>query len=241
MKTMSIIGCGNFGRLMVEQLKPYFTISINRRRNLAETARELDVEAVTIPEAGKRDIIMLSVPAQHIEVVLKEMAPTVRPGALVLDVASVKMHPVRLMEQLLPAHAEILGTHPLFGPQSAVNGIAGLKIVLCPVRTERMDSIRSFCAETLGLRVFEVTPEDHDRQMAFVQGLNHFIMRAVGEMNLPHSELATPAYQRLLDMKHFVDRDTLDLFFTIQRENDFARDVREQFLASLMRVRDMIG
>jgi prephenate dehydrogenase len=27
-----------------------------------------------------------------------------------------------------------VGTHPLFGPQSAANGIHGLQIAICPVR-----------------------------------------------------------------------------------------------------------
>ena len=38
------------------------------------------------------------------------------------------------MERLLPATASILGTHPMFGPDSARGGVAGLPMILCPVR-----------------------------------------------------------------------------------------------------------
>ena len=63
---------------------------------------------------------------QKLEPVLKEVAPFIKPGALVVDVASVKVKPTGWMEQHVPAHADIVGLHPLFGPQSGKNGIAGL-------------------------------------------------------------------------------------------------------------------
>ncbi len=41
------------------------------------------------------------------------------PDVLVMDTCSVKTHPVGLMERMLPATISILGTHPMFGPDSA--------------------------------------------------------------------------------------------------------------------------
>lgn len=155
--------------------------------------------------------------------------------ALVIDVASVKVRPIQLMRDLLPPETEIIGTHPLFGPQSGKDGIAGLPIAFCPVRAsaERIECVRKFLAETLALQVFEISPEEHDRQMAYVQGLTHLISRAVGEMELPRTELATAAYRRFLDMRSNLANDSWDLFVTIERENPFAPEVRKMLRAKL--------
>ena len=41
------------------------------------------------------------------------------------------------MAEMLPDDARILGTHPRFGPDSGRETIAGLPMVLCPVRIDR--------------------------------------------------------------------------------------------------------
>ena len=61
----------------------------------------------------------------------------VRPGATVLDVASVKMLPSRWLERHMPETVHVVPTHPLFGPQSAAQGVAGRQLVICPLRGDQ--------------------------------------------------------------------------------------------------------
>jgi prephenate dehydrogenase len=46
------------------------------------------------------------------------MAPALRPGQLIIDTCSVKERPLEWMLEELPDHVQIVGTHPLFGPDS---------------------------------------------------------------------------------------------------------------------------
>lgn len=200
------------------------------------------VVPVDLDRAAQADVIVLAVPVQSFDGVLEGLRPHLEERAragrglpLVVDVASVKVRAVERMVRGLPDAASIIATHPLFGPESGRDGIAGLPIAYCPVRAseERVASLRGFLAETLRLRVIETTPDEHDRQMAYVQGLTHLISRAVGEMELPQTPMATAAYRRFLDMRANLAKDSWDLFVTIERENPYAAAVRRELRATL--------
>ena len=72
------------------------------------------------------------------EDVLRRVAGCPRLPEIVVDVASVKVKPLDLMARILPSSIEVVGSHPMFGPQSGRDGIANLKVVLCPLRTTRL-------------------------------------------------------------------------------------------------------
>ncbi|HEY6736799.1 MAG TPA: prephenate dehydrogenase/arogenate dehydrogenase family protein [Candidatus Saccharimonadia bacterium] len=152
MKTVGIIGFGTFGRFMAAQLAPYLSVLVDEARVSAAEAKAAGAKRVPYTELGAADVVIPSVPVQALEGVLQELDTVVRPGALVADVSSVKVIPVELMQALLPPGVEILATHPLFGPQSGAQGIAGLPMVVWPVRVraERYERIRRFLGETLG-------------------------------------------------------------------------------------------
>lgn len=96
-------------------------------------------ERVTLEQAASCDVVVLAVPVGALEEVVGQIAPHLHPGALVLDVGSVKMLPAEIMERQLPEHVAIVGTHPLFGPQSVVAGLAGLRSLFVPsVATARV-------------------------------------------------------------------------------------------------------
>ena len=168
------------------------------------------------------------------------MREQLRPGTLVIDVCSVKVRPLGVMKALLPSEVEIVGTHPMFGPQSGATGIAGLKVVLCPVQGERWDAVLSFLESTLQLEVMEMAPERHDRQMAYVQGLTHWMAKALREITLPDLELSTPAYRHLLKIEEILRDDSDELFLTIQRDNAFAEPARRELVARLEEIQQWI-
>jgi prephenate dehydrogenase len=137
------------------------------------------------------------------------------------------------MKKHVPPSAEIIGLHPLFGPQSGKNGISGLKVVTCKVRGGSFDCVSDFMRDKLMLDVCQKTPEEHDKQMAYVQALNHLIARALDRMNLPDCDLGTPAYERLKDVHRILQGDSMELFLTIERENPFAAEIRHSFCRQL--------
>ena len=61
----------------------------------------------------------------------------------------------------------------MFGPDSARDGAAGLPMILCPSRiaSRELEKWRAFFSG-LGLSVSVMTPDEHDREAAFTQGVD---------------------------------------------------------------------
>lgn len=233
MKTLGIVGFGSFGRFMARHLESRFTIRVHDRRDVSDEAAQMGVRSSTLAEVAGCEIFVLAVPVQNMEEVLVELAGMPRRPEIVIDVGSVKVKPMDLMNRYLPSEVEVVGTHPMFGPQSGRHGIAGLKIVLCPLRTTRLQRIRQFLGDELGLEVLEMSAESHDAEMAYIQGLTHWIAKALREIRLPDLGLATPAYRHLLKIEEILREDSAALFRSIEVENPYAADARRELLAKL--------
>jgi prephenate dehydrogenase len=236
MTTLGIVGFGNFGRFMANHLRTRFTIRVHDRLDIADEAAQLGVKSAPLPEVAASEILVLAVPVQNMEEVLRDLRGVHRHPELVMDVGSVKVKPLDLMARHLPRRVEIVGTHPMFGPQSGRHGIAGLKIVLCPLRTQRLARIRDFLAREMRLEVLEMTPEKHDSEMAYIQGLTHWMAKALREIKLPDLSLATSAYQHLLKIEENLRDDSAALFRTIQAENPFVAGARAELMAKLREI-----
>ncbi|HUY68703.1 MAG TPA: prephenate dehydrogenase [Alphaproteobacteria bacterium] len=235
--TLGIIGVGAFGELAVKHLAPHFDLVFyDPNRDLSSLACEHGGRVGNIEDAAGCKIVLLAVPVQRMQQVLIEIAPLVRKDAIVVDVASVKIRPVEMMRELLPSTVQIVGTHPLFGPQSGKNGIAGLNIVVCPVRGDVAGTVRRFCREQLGLQVFQTTAEAHDQEMAYVQGLTHLLSKVVVELNLPAHRFRTKTYCLMQQMVGMVRYDSDELFRAIERENPYAAEAKRSFFAAARRV-----
>ena len=154
-----------------------------------------------------------------------------------MDVCSIKEHPTRAMKKILPKYVQVLATHPMFGPDSAKDGIKGKKIALCKVRINRSlyVKIKKYLVKH-GLRVIETTPEEHDKQIAQSLVLTHFIGRALIEMKLKKIKLDTEGYKRLLHILGVVEHDTWQLFEDMNRYNKYAKNLRKEFVGALDRI-----
>ena len=110
------------------------------------------------------------------------------PGQTVVDVTSVIEMPVEVMYKYLPG-CLVLGAHLVFGP--GASGIAGHNVVLTPTSTsERVFAERvKTWLETRGARVEVMTPAEHDRRMAVVLGLAHFVAIVSGDTLLGLDDL----------------------------------------------------
>ncbi len=232
-RELGFIGYGGFGRFIIPHLKPYFNITVFDNLDLSAKAKEQGVHWGSLEEVASKELVALAVPVQFLENLLINIKNLVQPKALVFDLSSVKLKPIELMLKYLPEHVDIIGTHPLFGPQSGKDGIEGLNIVVCPVRTKKNHNLIRFFSKELKLNVMERTPIVHDKQMAYVQALTHFVGRAVNAMDIPDVEQKTPAYQYLLYIKRNLGQDSMDLFLTIEKENPYAKEVRDQFIEEL--------
>lgn len=226
---LGLIGFGAFGRLIARHLSDRFDI-------LAYDPVATDAEGCMTPtdlaSAAACPVIILAVPVEAMEATVAAIAPHVIPDAVVIDVGSVKVLPSRLMAEGLPSNVRIVGAHPLFGPQSGKDGIAGLRIAVCPVNDERMARrVAAFCRSVLKLKVFLVSAEDHDREAAVVQGLTHLIARLLLAMEPLPTRMTTTSFERIMQAVEMVRHDSPAVFRAIERDNPFAAEVRQRFFA----------
>lgn len=229
MNTLGIIGFGRFGQLAAAHLRRDLAIVAHDAGDIADAAAALGVTVGSLEAAAACDVVMLAVPVQELQAVVERIAPLVRPGALVMDVASVKLLPAEWMRRALPETVSIVATHPLFGPQSAKAGLAGQPLVICPVRGKEYAMVARF-GRRLGLQIRVTTPEEHDREMAYVQALTHLVGRALVNIKVPDELLKTNSYQHLLDLCGLIRDDSHQLFVAIQKLNPFASEVTRAFL-----------
>lgn len=237
--TVGIIGFGAFGRFMAKHLTPWFPVKVWDRAMPEEVEHGA---SAPLSEVAACDTVIFAVPWDALSEAVIAARPHLKPGALVLDVTSVKKGPAELLPELLPESVGILCTHPLFGPQSGKDGIAGLRIALCPVRIEKDAYYRvcDFLTDKLNLLVLKTTPDKHDREMARVQAVTHFMSRALREMNLTPSPMATKAYEKLQEFSAIVLSDSWDLFLTIQNGNPYAEEMRNMLMRDMADLEDKL-
>ena len=241
MNEIGIIGFGQFGRFMARHLAPFFAVSVCDNADLESEAQKINVNWREFETVANKEIVIFAVPLNNFAEVLQRAAPHLKNDAMCLDVCSVKMKPIEMMLEYLPSTVEIIGTHPLFGPQSGQGGIENLRIAFCPVRTTQNELIKRFLADELKLKVFEKSPEEHDREMAHVQALTHFVARALDELHVAESELATVSYEELMKAARLVSEDSWELFQTIQQGNPFAETKRQAFIEKLIELETRVN
>ena len=237
--SIGLVGFGAFGRLIAEHLHPYFPLIAFDP--LLVNVGEHDhghVRFGTVAEVGRSDLVILAVPVGELSSAIAMLRPHLRPGSIVVDVGSVKVRPIAVMQAELPPDVEIVGTHPLFGPQSAKGGIAGRKIALCPVRGRSAPRIAAFLRRVLKLEVHIVSAEEHDRQAAIVQGVTHLVAKVLVRMEPLPKRLTTASFDHLMRATDMVRHDAASVFLAIERDNPYAAEVRAQFfsLAEAMRL-----
>jgi prephenate dehydrogenase len=235
---IGLIGYGRFGRLTVQHFSPDCRVTVyTRNAAKAEDIQQAGGRLVSLAEACAQETIILCVPISALQATLCQIAPILAPGTLVVDVCSVKVLPVKWMREILPAHVEILATHPMFGPDSAANSLAGHKLVLCPERISaaRLDDITAWLKKKK-LQVINTTPDEHDQKTAVSLALTQFIGRGLSAFGAKPLDIDTEGYKRLLHILGVVENDTRQLFEDMHRYNPYAREKRQAFIEAIKKI-----
>ncbi len=196
-----------------------------------------DVDTELKPEvaAASADVVVISVPIERTEEVIRAVGPHVRDDALLMDVTSVKERPLRAM--LASTKASVAGTHPMFGPN--VHSLQGQRVVVCAGRGEAWEHWLRRMLSARGLVVTDASAEQHDRAMAVVQVLNHYQTQVLGltlaRFGVPIEEtlrFTSPAYLMELYVagRHYAQSPSL--YGPIEMRNPRTKEVTEAFAAA---------
>ncbi|MEO9527581.1 prephenate dehydrogenase [Roseibium sp.] len=228
--SLGIVGFGAFGQLAALYLGKHFEISAyDPSPSPAKVALQLGVTLSPLHLVTQADVILIAAPVSSFEQVVSEIARTCKPGALIVDVGSVKVIPSEIMRRLLPNCVDIVATHPLFGPQSAEKGVKGLKIAVCPIQGKQHARMAAFLRKSLELTVIMTTPESHDKEAAVVQGLTHLIAKVLLKMGPLPTRMTTKSFDLLSEAISMVQHDAPEVFEAIEKSNPYAGAVRRQF------------
>ena len=171
MKKIAIIGYGRFGELLCELLAPKYELAViesdESRRALAHGK---SLELIELSDLARFDTTIFAVPISALESVVASAAEFISDDQLIMDICSVKVHPANVLRKYL-AHAKLVATHPMLGPDSASRGLAGLQVAVCPLNvSEEITAEVRRLWEDLGLDILVTTPEAHDKDSVYSQG-----------------------------------------------------------------------
>jgi len=152
----------------------------------ADTAnRALTLDLVdTVEEEGEAlavaDVVLLAIPVNATKALLSQILDVVKPGAVVIDMGSTKAVICKAVDGH-PNRANFVASHPLAGtensgPEAAMTGLFQNKMnIVCEQEKSSKEALA--VAEKifmmLGLKTIFMTPEDHDKHVAYVSHLSH--------------------------------------------------------------------
>jgi chorismate mutase/prephenate dehydrogenase len=205
---------------------------------------DVDTDLTAADAAPVADVVVISVPIDATESVIRSVGPRVRDDALLMDVTSIKEAPIAAM--LASTRASVVGTHPMFGPN--VHSLQGQRVVVCRARGEEWADWVVRMLQARGLTVQETAPSHHDRMMAVVQVLTHFQTQVLGltlaRLGTPLDEtlrFTSPAYlmELYVTARHF--DQSPDLYGPIEMRNPATAHVTNAFGAAANEVADVLA
>src|SRR5438132_7134668 len=148
---------------------------INKTRT---AAKEIEVEPGTILDAASSDIVILAVPMEETVRVAAETASLMTAGSLLTDLSSVKTGISDKVAEKIPKGIEYISLHPLFGP--GTDHLYGQTIIAVSYTAGQKWSKLARALQGGGARVQTMSAAQHDKAMAYVQGLHHFTLISLG-------------------------------------------------------------
>ena len=193
--SVAILGLGLLGgslglavnRLFANAVRfGYSHRAVTRRK--AMQAGAIDVECETAAEAvAKAKLVVLASPIGIFEDLMAQIAEALPDGAVVTDVGSTKVLPVRWARRHLPSRVEFIGSHPMAGSEQRGVEFARADLfddahcILTPTAKNQHETVQ-FLEDfwlKLGMRVCRMNPAKHDKVLARISHLPDVLAAAL--------------------------------------------------------------
>ncbi len=186
--TLAVVGVGLIGGSFALALKQAGAVrevlGVGRNAARLTVARERGLidRVADWAEAGQADCILLAMPVGETGAVLKNLAPHLKPGAIVTDAGSTKSDVIEAARAALGARfGDFVPGHPIAGSEQSGPAAAradlyqGKRVVLTPQAGTRVGAVATVRAlwEAAGAQVETLDAAQHDRIFAAVSHLPH--------------------------------------------------------------------
>ncbi|GFE70099.1 bifunctional chorismate mutase/prephenate dehydrogenase [Chroococcus sp. FPU101] len=187
-------GCGKMGCLFGDFIAQFgHCVNNLSRKNWSEAPQLL----------GQADLVLIAVPIEETLTVIEKASQYLEPKTVLADLTSIK---TQIVSAMLEHHSgPVLGLHPMFGP--GVQSLMAQNVIVCPGRNIEACQWFLDLMENSGAKLSICTSEEHDRMMANIQAIRHFITFSLGVflaqegLDLAQTlNFASPLYRLQLDL-----------------------------------------
>jgi chorismate mutase / prephenate dehydrogenase len=190
------------------------------------------------------DLIVVAAPLGATNTILGELAAR-KPRGIVFDLGSLKS-PLRAgLEALRSAGVAVTSLHPMFGPDTEL--LSGRHVIFIDLgHPEALRQARALFAPTMAEQAV-MGLDEHDRLIAYVLGLSHALNIAFftalaqsGEAAPRLVQLSSTTFDAQFDIASQVAQESPELYFEIQRLNDFGAESLDALARAVESVRSAV-
>lgn len=238
---VSIYGYGRFGKFWADILAKDFHVKVFSRRGLKPEEVSEGIEITTYEDLFSCDAMFFCVAISSFEEVLQQSKPLLKEKTLYFDTCSVKVNPVKWMKQHLPEGAGIIATHPMFGPDSYFESESTLSMVMSNINVDEVifDQWVSYF-NTKKMHVEIMSADEHDKKVAYSQGITHYVGRVLADLDLSKSNIDTLGFQKLFEITEQTCNDSWQLFMDLQQNNPYTAQMRKELHSSIEKIYKML-
>jgi len=191
-----------------------------------------------------QDLIVVAAPLGATNTILSELA-THKPRGVVFDLGSLKS-PLRAgLEALRKAGVAVTSLHPMFGPDTEL--LSGRHVIFIDLgHADALRQARALFAPTMAEQAV-MGLDEHDRLIAYVLGLSHALNIAFftalaesGEAAPRLVRLSSTTFDAQFDIASKVAEESPELYFEIQRLNDFGAESLDALARAVESVRSAV-
>jgi prephenate dehydrogenase len=255
-----IVGCGllgaSLGLAMRKKSLAKGITGVGRRGSaslsVAHQRGAIDRESDD-PAAAVRDaqLVILCTPVRQFPEMFRAIAPALPPGAIVTDVGSTKSEVMRWAHELLPAHVEFIGSHPMAGSEKSGPEAAREDLYQNAVCLVCRPSVPGAAADAahqrvtalwrdLGMRIVDCDAAQHDEWVAAASHLPHAIATTLMNVVGANPAALDVAAGGFTDTTRIASGDVAmwtDIFLT---NRDAVRKAISEFEVELEKLRDAV-
>ena len=190
---VAVVGLGLIGGSIARDLKAQINVSVyGVDSNEAHCKKAMELGMVhDLASIGDvtldSDVIIVATPVDVIERLLPQILDTINPQTVVIDVGSTKSDICEIVNNH-PNRGQFVAAHPLAGtefsgPEAALKGLfSEAKNIICERDKSNPDALETALQvfESMGMKTIFMSPEEHDRHLAYVSHLSHVTSFSLG-------------------------------------------------------------
>lgn len=258
---LTIIGVGLIGGSLALALKEAGAVGevvgCGRGKPNLEKALELGIIDRYVRDPAEAvvdaDVVFLATPVKTLGQIAEEMAPGLKPGAIITDGGSVKGEVIDMIAPVIPDGVHFVPGHPIAGTEKSGAEAAfatlyrGKRCILTP--TEKTDPQALSLVEKLwqlaGSEVVRMPVEKHDRILAAISHLPHMVayslVNAVGSYDHYEENILEYSAGGFRDFTRIASSDPIMWRDIAETNRDALLEMMEQFESSFAELKKDIA